>query len=88
MTVLSARGREVTTVVVFEHEFGDGNYYKITTSNNESGSKYINGSYFVRKNGEVNMAGSKFNFAADGMSFTASMLETNGNVWANIAGQK
>lgn len=50
VTVLSARGREVTTVVVFEHEFGDGDYYKITTSNNASDSKYINGSYFVRKN--------------------------------------
>ena len=87
-SVKTGKDYEVTTEVVFEHEFGDGDYYKITTSNNASDSKYINGSYFVRKNGEVNYPGGKFNFAPDGMSLTITMLETNGDVRANVSGQK
>jgi len=48
---------DVTTVVTFEKDFGDGSYYKIVCSNNETQSTYINGSYFVRwSTGEANIA--------------------------------
>lgn len=79
---------EVTTVVTYEKEFGDGDYYKIVCTNNETGSKYINNSYFVRKNGESNIAGAEFNFSSDGTSFTATMKEFDGKVWGNLNGQK
>jgi hypothetical protein len=73
---------DVTTVVTFEKDFGDGSYYKIVCSNNETQSTYINGSYFVRwSTGEANIAGAKFVFSADGTSFSASMRDNNDKEW-------
>ena len=72
---------KVTTVVTPEKDSSDGSYYKIVCSNDETGSTYINGSYFVRwSTGEANIAGADFKFSADGMSFSASMKEFNGKV--------
>ncbi|NMR96259.1 hypothetical protein HKB01_03080, partial [Vibrio parahaemolyticus] len=69
---------DVTTVVTFEKDFGDGSFYKIVCTNNETGSTYINNSYFVRwSTGEANMAGAKFVFSPDGTSFSASMRDYN-----------
>lgn len=80
---------DVTTVVTFEKDFGDGSYYKIVCSNNETGSTYINGSYFVRwSTGEVNIAGAKFVFSADGTSFSASMRDHNDKEWGVITCQR
>ena len=80
---------DVTTVVTFEKDFGDGSYYKIVCSNNETGSTYINGSYFVRwSTGEANIAGAKFVFSADGTSFSASMRDHKDNEWGVISGQR
>jgi len=80
---------DVTTVVTFEKDFGDGSYYKIVCSNNETQSTYINGSYFVRwSTGEANIAGAKFVFSADGTSFTASMRDHNDKEWGVITCQR
>jgi len=80
---------EVTTVVTYEKDFGDGSYYKIVCSNDETGSTYINGSYFVRwSTGEANIAGADFKFSADGMSFSATMKDFNGKAWGTISAQK
>jgi hypothetical protein len=80
---------DVTTVVTFEKDFGDGSYYKIVCSNNETQSTYINGSYFVRwSTGEANIAGAKFVFSADGTSFSASMRDHNDKEWGVITCQK
>ena len=80
---------DVTTVVTFEKDFGDGSYYKIVCSNNETGSTYINGSYFVRwSTGEANIAGAKFVFSADGTSFSASMRDHNDKEWGVITCQR
>lgn len=80
---------EVTTVVTFEKDTDDGTFYKIVCSNNDTGSTYINGSYFVRwSTGEANIAGADFKFSADGMSFAASMKEHNGKVWGTLSGQR
>ena len=80
---------DVTTVVTFEKDFGDGSYYKIVCSNNETQSTYINGSYFVRwSTGEANIAGAKFVFSADGTSFSASMRDHKDNEWGVISGQR
>lgn len=80
---------DVTTVVTFEKDFGDGSYYKIVCSNNETGSTYINGSYFVRwSTGEANIAGAKFVFTADGTSFSASMRDHNDKEWGSMTCQK
>ncbi|HRU41786.1 MAG TPA: hypothetical protein P5021_07385, partial [Candidatus Diapherotrites archaeon] len=68
--------------------FGDGAYYKIVCSNDETGSTYINNSYFVRSTGEANIAGADFKFSADGQSFSASMIDFNQKVWGIISGQK
>ena len=47
---------DVTTVVTFEKDFGDGSLHKIVCSNDETGSTYINNSYFVRVfTGEANI---------------------------------
>lgn len=76
---------KVTTVVTYEKDFGDGSYYKIVCSNDETGSTYINGSYFVRwSTGEANIAGAKFVFSADGTSFSASMRDPNDKEWGAI----
>jgi hypothetical protein len=70
-------------------DFGDGSYYKIVCSNDETGSTYINGSYFVRwSTGEANIAGAKFVFSADGTSFTASMRDHNDKEWGSMTCQK
>jgi hypothetical protein len=80
---------DVTTVVTFEKDFGDGSNYKIVCSNNETESTYINGSYFVRwSTGEANIAGAKFVFSADGTSFSASMRDHNDKEWGVITCQK
>jgi hypothetical protein len=80
---------KVTTVVTYEKDFGDGSYYKIVCSNDETGSTYINGSYFVRwSSGEANIAGAKFVFSSDGTSFTASMRDHNNKEWGVITCQK
>jgi hypothetical protein len=80
---------DVTTVVTFEKDFGDGSYYKIVCSNNETQSTYINGSYFVRwSTGEANIAGAKFVFSADGTSFSASMRDHNDKEWGVITCQR
>lgn len=79
---------DVTTVVTYEKDFGDGAYYKIVATNDDTGNTYIKGSYFVRQNGEANIAGTEFKFAPDGMSFNSPMLEFNGKVWGNLTGQK
>jgi hypothetical protein len=80
---------EVTTVVTYEKDFGDGSYYKIVCSNDETGSTYINGSYFVRwSTGEANIAGAKFVFSADGTSFSASMRDHNDKEWGVITCQR
>lgn len=79
---------DVTTVVTYEKDFGDGAYYKIVCSNDETGSTYINNSYFVRSTGEANIAGADFKFSADGQSFSASMMDFNQKVWGIISGQK
>ncbi|HBC92254.1 MAG TPA: hypothetical protein DCZ10_04935 [Pelotomaculum sp.] len=80
---------DVTTVVTFEKDFGDGSYYKIVCSNDETGSTYINGSYFVRwSTGEANIAGAKFVFSADGTSFSASMRDHNDKEWGVITCQR
>ena len=79
----------VTTVVTYEKDYGDGSYYKIVCSNDETGSTYINGSYFVRwSTGEANIAGAKFVFSADGTSFTASMRDHNDKEWAVVTCQR
>jgi hypothetical protein len=76
-------------VVTFEKDFGDGSYYKIVCSNNETGSTYINGSYFVRwSSGEANIAGADFKFSADGSSFTSAMKDHKDNTWGSISAQK
>ena len=76
---------KVTTVVTYEKDLGDGSYYKIVCSNDETGSTYINGSYFVRwSTGEANIAGAKFVFSADGTSFSASMRDPNDKEWGAI----
>lgn len=80
---------DVTTVVTFEKDFGDGSYYKIVCSNDETGSTYINNSYFVRwSTGEANIAGAKFVFSADGMSFSASMRDHNDKEWGSMTCQR
>ena len=80
---------EVTTVVTYEKDFGDGSYYKIVCSNDETGSTYINGSYFVRwSTGEANIAGAKFVFSADGTSFSASMRDYNDKEWGVVNCQR
>lgn len=80
---------DVTTVVTYEKDFGDGSYYKIVCSNNETQSTYINGSYFVRwSTGEANIAGAKFVFSADGMSFSASMRDHNDKEWGSMTCQR
>lgn len=80
---------DVTTVVTFEKDFGDGSFYKIVCTNNETGSTYINNSYFVRwSTGEANIAGAKFVFSADGTSFSASMRDHNDKEWAVINCQR
>ena len=80
---------DVTTVVTFEKDFGDGSYYKIVCSNNETQSTYINGSYFVRwSTGEANIAGAKLVFSPDGTSFTASMRDHNDKEWGVITCQR
>ncbi len=80
---------DVTTVVTFEKDFGEGSYYKIVCSNNETQSTYINGSYFVRwSTGEANIAGAKFVFSADGTSFSASMRDHNDKEWGVITCQR
>jgi hypothetical protein len=80
---------DVTTVVTFEKDFGDGSYYKIVCSNNETQSTYINGSYFVRwSTGEANIAGAKFVFSADGTSFSASRRDHNDKEWGVITCQR
>jgi hypothetical protein len=80
---------DVTTVVTFEKDFGDGSYYKIVCSNNETESTYINGSYFVRwSTGEANIAGAKFVFSADGTSFRASMRDHNDKEWGAMTCQR
>jgi hypothetical protein len=79
----------VTTVVTYEKDFGDGSYYKIVCSNDETGSTYINGSYFVRwSTGEANIAGAKFVFSADGTSFSASMRDHNNKEWGAMTCQR
>ncbi|WP_352418232.1 hypothetical protein [Proteiniborus sp.] len=79
----------VTTVVTFEKDFGDGSYYKIVCSNDETASTYINGSYFVRwSTGEANIAGAKFVFSADGTSFSASMRDHNDKEWGAMTCQR
>lgn len=79
---------EVTTVVTYEKDFGDGAYYKIVCTNDETGSKYINNSYFIRSTGEANIAGAEFNFSQDGLSFSATMLDFNNKAWGIINAQK
>ena len=79
---------EVTTVVTYEKDFGDGAYYKIVCTNDETGSKYINNSYFVRSTGEANIAGAEFNFSQDCLSFSATMLDFNNIAWGIINAQK
>ena len=80
---------EVTTVVTYEKDFGDGSYYKIVCSNDETGSTYINNSYFVRwSTGEANIAGAKFVFSADGTSFSASMRDHNDKEWGVLTCQR
>ena len=79
---------DVTTVVTYEKDFGDGAYYKIVCSNDETESTYINNSYFVRNTGEANIAGAEFNFSADGQSFFATMLDFNNKAWGNISAAK
>jgi hypothetical protein len=80
---------KVTTVVSYEKDFGDGSYYKIVCSNDETGSTYINGSYFVRwSTGEANIAGAKFVFSADGTSFSASMRDHNDKEWGVVTCQR
>ncbi len=79
---------DVTTVVTYEKDFGDGAYYKIVCSNDETESTYINNSYFVRSTGEANIAGADFTFSADGQSFFATMLDFNNKAWGTISAQK
>jgi len=79
---------DVTTVVTFERDFGDGAYYKIVCSNDATGSTYINNSYFVRSTGEANIAGAVFTFSADGQSFYATMLDFNNKAWGTISAYK
>lgn len=79
---------DVTTVVTYEKDFGDGAYYRIVCSNDETGSTYINNSYFVRATGEANIAGAVFKFASDGQSFAAEMLDFNDKAWGTINAQK
>lgn len=78
----------VTTVVTYEKDFGDGAYYKIVCTNDETGSTYINNSYFVRSTGEANIAGADFTFSQDGQSFSATMLDFNNKAWGIISSQK
>ena len=79
----------VTTTVTFEKDSTDGSYYKIVCTNDETGSTYINGSYFVRwSSGEANIAGGDFKFSIDGMSFSATMKEFNNNVCGTINANK
>ena len=61
----------VTNIVTYEKDFGDGSYYKIVCSNDETGSTYINGSYFVRWSMAKQILRAKFVFSADGTSFSA-----------------
>jgi hypothetical protein len=79
---------DVTTVVTYERDFGDGAYYKIVCSNDETGSTYINNSYFVRSTGEANIAGAELIFSGDGQSFSATMLDFNNKAWGTISAQK
>jgi len=79
---------DVTTVVSYEKDFGDGSYYKIVCSNDETGSTYINNSYFVRSTGEANISGAVFTFSPDGQSFSATMLDFNNKAWGTISAQK
>ncbi len=79
---------DVTTVVTYEKDFGDGAYYKIVCTKDDSDSKYINGSYFVRSTGEANIASTDFSFSADGQSFQATMLDFNNKAWGTINAQK
>ena len=79
---------KVTTVVTKENDFGDGAYYKIVCTNDDTGSKYINNSYFVRSTGEANIADAQFNFSPDGLSFTATMMDFNKKAWGIINAQK
>ena len=74
--------------VTYEKDFGDGAYYKIVCTNDETGSKYINNSYFIRSTGEANIAGAEFNFSQDGLSFSATMLDFNNKAWGIINAQK
>ena len=79
---------DVTTVVTYEKDFGDGAYYKIVCTNDETGNTYIKNSYFVRSTGEANIAGADFTFSADGQSFSATMLDFNNKAWGTISAQK
>ncbi|HBN84320.1 MAG TPA: hypothetical protein DDZ89_10785 [Clostridiales bacterium] len=79
---------DVTTVVLYEKDFGDGAYYNIVCSKDDGDSKYINGSYFVRSNGEANIAGAQFVFSPDGQSFSATMNDFSGKAWGTISGAK
>ncbi len=79
---------DVTTVVTYEKDFGDGAYYNIVCTNDETGSTYINNSYFVRSTGEANIAGADFTFSNDGQSFSATMLNFNNKAWGTISAQK
>ncbi len=79
---------DVTTVVTYEKDFGDGAYYKIVCTNDKTGSTYINNSYFVRATGEANIAGSDFKFSQDGQSFSATMLDFNNKAWGIISAQR
>ncbi|MBP7343295.1 MAG: hypothetical protein KA982_00995 [Clostridia bacterium] len=75
---------KITAVVTYEKDFGDGAYYNILCTNDDTQSKYINGSYFVRANGEANISGADFKFASDGTSFSAAMMDFNNKVWGTI----
>lgn len=79
---------DVTTVVNYEKDFGDGAYYNIVCTNDETGSTYINNSYFVRSTGEANIAGADFTFSQDGQSFSATMLDFNNKAWGIINAQR
>ncbi|HOE57437.1 MAG TPA: hypothetical protein PLI20_07595, partial [Bacillota bacterium] len=79
---------DVTTIITYEKDFGDGAYYNIVCTNDETESKYINGSYFVRDTGKANIAGADFTFSQDGQSFSATMLDFNNKAWGSISAHK
>lgn len=79
---------DVTTIVTYEKDFGDGAYYNIVCTNDETGSKYISGSYFVRNTGKANIAGADFTFSEDGRSFSADMKDHQDKVWGIISASR